>query len=78
MRMMENKDTLTFKGMVGRGGKSTHILYSGRCTDTCVNKDLNIFYSGKSKKIQALKCTQSIKVKSFPLKTFLAAISVQS
>ena len=55
MRMMENKVILTFKGMVGRGGKNTHILYSGRCTDTCVNKDLNIFYTSKSNKIQALK-----------------------
>lgn len=42
-----------------RGGKCTHILYLSRSTDTCVMKD----QERRSKKIQTLKCTQSIRLK---------------
>ncbi len=63
-----------------RGGKSTHIFFLSRSTDTCVQKRLvkvelptQRLHSSQINKVQVVKCTQSIKVKSFPLKD----ISVQ-
>ena len=58
-----------------KGGKSTHILYSSRRTETCVL--IQILYLSKSENIQALKCTQSIKIKS-PLRDISTTVSVQS
>ncbi len=52
----------------GIGGKSTHVLYISRRTDTYVEILIQLLYSSKSNKVQVVKCTQSIKVKSFPLK----------
>lgn len=39
-----------------RGGKSPHVQYLSRSTDTCVKKLLQLLYSSKSKKVIALKC----------------------
>ncbi len=62
-----------------------HIHYVSRNTDACGKKTLakaevltQLIYSSQSKKVQALKCTHSIKVKSFPLKDISVAISVPS
>ena len=52
----------------GQGGKSPHSLHSRRNTETCVKNKVKVliqlFYSSKSEKVQALKSTQSIN--SFP------------
>ncbi len=46
-------------------------------TDTSVRKK-ELLYSCKSNEVQVLKCTQSIKVKSFLLKDISVSMSVQS
>ena len=57
-----------------RGGKSPHVLYSSRSVDTYAKKRLKVellikpFIANKSNKVQAIKCSQSIAVESFPLK----------
>ena len=61
--------------LFSRGGKSPHVLHSSR-TDNCVKREtlvkvevlIHILYLSKSQKVQALKCTQSIKVKNGPLR----------
>lgn len=66
------------QSLTGRGGKRTHILHSSRWTDTVVKMKkkkkkmvkilIQLPYSSRSYKVQALNCTQSIKVQSLPLK----------
>ncbi len=69
--------TEIFKQLLDRGGKSAQIkvqilVLKKRLVKVRVLTQL--LHSSQSNKVQVVKCTQSIKVKSFPLKD----ISVQS
>ena len=76
-RLQKNKKFLVVLYAVNRDAKSTHILYLSRSTVTCVKNDFgkskstrSTNYSSKSKKVQALKFTFGVKVKSIFTESF--------
>lgn len=54
--------------LISRGGKSTD--YSSRRADILIKVLIQLLCSSKSNEVQALNCTQSIKVNSISLKDF--------